>query len=155
MKFLVPNYSCLQNPWLRGYRPQIPVLSVLSPQLNLLKPPRKKILGTPLVHCHVINGHTCYSVSIRLLMLHTNPLHQNVPTFLPERLHRICKSSTVTMQISLKNHMFPYYTLSAIPKRSIFVISDICFLMHLLKIGIFCFCWGLLLLFFVFFFFLK
>ena len=30
MKFLVPNYSCLQNPWLRGYRPQIPVISVLN-----------------------------------------------------------------------------------------------------------------------------
>jgi len=30
LKFLVPNYSCLQNPWLRGYRPQIPVLSVLN-----------------------------------------------------------------------------------------------------------------------------
>ena len=29
MKFLVPNYSCLQNPCLGGYRPQIPVLSVL------------------------------------------------------------------------------------------------------------------------------
>ena len=39
MKFLVPNYSCLQNPWLGGYRPQIPVLSVLCPQLNLLNPP--------------------------------------------------------------------------------------------------------------------
>ena len=38
MKFLVPNYSCLQNPWLGGYRPQIPVLSVLCPQLNLLNP---------------------------------------------------------------------------------------------------------------------
>jgi len=48
MKFLVPNYSCLQNPWLRGYRPQIPVLSVLCPQLNLLNPSRKKFLGTPL-----------------------------------------------------------------------------------------------------------
>jgi hypothetical protein len=24
MKFLVPNYSCLQNPWLGGYRPQSP-----------------------------------------------------------------------------------------------------------------------------------
>jgi len=41
MKFLVPNYSCLQNPWLRGYRPQIPFLSVLCPQLNLLTPPEK------------------------------------------------------------------------------------------------------------------
>ena len=50
IKFLVPNYSCLQNPWLGGYRPQIPVLSVLCPQLNLLKPfpPRTKFLGTPL-----------------------------------------------------------------------------------------------------------
>ena len=24
MKFLVPNYSCLQNPWLGGYRPRSP-----------------------------------------------------------------------------------------------------------------------------------
>ena len=39
MKFLVPNYSCLQNPLLGGYRPQIPVISVLCPQLNLLTPP--------------------------------------------------------------------------------------------------------------------
>jgi len=39
MKFLVPNYSCLQNTWLRGCRPKIPVLSVLCPQLNLLNPP--------------------------------------------------------------------------------------------------------------------
>ena len=30
MKFPVPNYNCLQNPWLGGYRPQIPVLSVLN-----------------------------------------------------------------------------------------------------------------------------
>ena len=49
-QFLVPNYSCLQNPWIgvRGYRPRIPVL---CPQLNLLNPPpaRTKFLGTPLV----------------------------------------------------------------------------------------------------------
>ena len=45
MKFLVPNYSCLQNSWLGGYRSQIPVLSVLCPQLNLLNPPPKKIPG--------------------------------------------------------------------------------------------------------------
>ena len=50
MKFLVPNYSCLQNPWLGGYRPQIRVLSVLCPQLNLLNPhPRTKFLGMPLL----------------------------------------------------------------------------------------------------------
>ena len=45
MKFLVPNYSCLQNPRLGGYRPQIPVLSVHCPQLNLLNPPPNKIPG--------------------------------------------------------------------------------------------------------------
>ena len=39
MKFLVPNYSCLQNPWVEGYSPQIPVLSVLCLQLNLLNSP--------------------------------------------------------------------------------------------------------------------
>ena len=47
-KFLVPKYSCLQNPRLGGYLPHIPVLSVLCPQLNLLNPPRTKFLGTPL-----------------------------------------------------------------------------------------------------------
>jgi len=50
MKFLIPNYSCLQNPMTRGYRLQIPVLSVLCPQLNLLNPTPLQtiILGTPL-----------------------------------------------------------------------------------------------------------
>ena len=43
MKFLVPNYSCLQNPWLGGYSPQIPVLSVLN--WICWTPPPKKIPG--------------------------------------------------------------------------------------------------------------
>jgi hypothetical protein len=30
MKFLVPYYSCLQNPWLGDHCPQIPILSVLN-----------------------------------------------------------------------------------------------------------------------------
>ena len=47
MKFLVPNYSCLQNPWLGGYRPQIPVLSVLN-WICWTPPSRTKFLGTPL-----------------------------------------------------------------------------------------------------------
>ena len=51
MKFLVPNHSCLQNPWLGGCRPQIPFLSVLCPQLNLLNPPPKKIPGYATVIC--------------------------------------------------------------------------------------------------------
>ena len=42
MKFLVPNYSCLQNPWLGGCRPQIPVLSVLNWICWTPPPPQKK-----------------------------------------------------------------------------------------------------------------
>ena len=53
MKFLIPNYSCLQKPWLGGYRPQIPVLSVLCPHLNLLNPPPNKIAG-------YATGFTCW-----------------------------------------------------------------------------------------------
>jgi len=60
-KFLVPNYSCLQNSWLGGNRPQIPVLSVLCPQLNLLNPPKTKFLGTPLQVRNIIAKYgLCY-----------------------------------------------------------------------------------------------
>jgi hypothetical protein len=40
MKFLVPNYSCLQNPWLGGCRSPIPVLS--STEFVEPPPPKKK-----------------------------------------------------------------------------------------------------------------
>ena len=43
IKFLVPNYSCLQNPWLGGFRPQIPVFSVLN--WICWTPPPNKIPG--------------------------------------------------------------------------------------------------------------
>ena len=43
MKFLVPNYSCLQNPWPGGYRSQD--LRSLCPQLNLLNPTPEQISG--------------------------------------------------------------------------------------------------------------
>jgi len=42
MKFLVQNYSCLQNPCLGGYRPQIPVLSVST---EFVESPLNKIPG--------------------------------------------------------------------------------------------------------------
>ena len=58
MKFLVPNYSCLQNPCLGGYRPQIPILSVLCPQLNLLNPPPKK--NSWVRHCY----HLPYIITV-------------------------------------------------------------------------------------------
>ena len=59
MKFLVPNYSCYQNPRIGVYHPQIPVLSVLCPQLNLLNPPPKKIPGYATGrHCDWATGCT-------------------------------------------------------------------------------------------------
>jgi len=51
MKVLVRNYSCLQKPWLGGYRPQIPVLSVLYTQLNFLNPPPPPRKNSWLRHC--------------------------------------------------------------------------------------------------------
>ena len=39
--FFVPNYICLQNPWLGGYCPQIPVLSVLNWICWTVLPPNK------------------------------------------------------------------------------------------------------------------
>ena len=51
MKFIVPNYSCLQNPWLGGYRPQTPFsLSFVRNWICWTPPsPRTKFLGTSLV----------------------------------------------------------------------------------------------------------
>jgi hypothetical protein len=65
-------YSCThlqigRNPWLGGYRPPIPVLSALCPQLNLLNPTRKKFLGMPLAIEMCYTGYidmainTCYT----------------------------------------------------------------------------------------------
>jgi len=52
LNFLYQITPASRTPWLGGYRPQIPVLSVLCPQLNLLNPlpPRTKFLGTSLVN---------------------------------------------------------------------------------------------------------
>jgi hypothetical protein len=52
MNFLVPNYSCLQNPWLGAYSPRSRSLCPLSStefvepppkKIPVLNPPRKKI----------------------------------------------------------------------------------------------------------------
>jgi hypothetical protein len=43
-----------RNPWLGGYRPQIPLLSALCPQLNLLNPlPPNKIPGYATAQQHL------------------------------------------------------------------------------------------------------
>ena len=55
MKFLVRNYSCLQNPRLEGYRPPEALSCPLS-STEFVEPPlpEKKFLGTPLLQ-HAIN----------------------------------------------------------------------------------------------------
>jgi len=63
MKLLVSNYSCLQNPWLVRYCPQIPVLSVLNS--NCWTPPPNKIPGYVPLHCVLFNPglHTVAQVT--------------------------------------------------------------------------------------------
>jgi hypothetical protein len=58
LNFLYQITAAARTPWLGGYRPQIPLLSVLCPQLNLLDtpPPRTKYLGTPVTY--VFSGNT-------------------------------------------------------------------------------------------------
>ena len=67
MKFLVPNYSCLQNPWLGGYAPRSPFS--LSSVLNWIcwTPPPKKILGTPLLS----------TLAITLIQIQRDAKHQS------------------------------------------------------------------------------
>ena len=69
MKFLVPNYSCLQNPCLSGYRPQIPVFSVLNWICWTPHPP-KKIPGyatacwiTKATDTHTLYNKYCFSTT--------------------------------------------------------------------------------------------
>ena len=85
MKFLVPNYSCFQNPWLEGYRPQIPVFSVLCPQLNLLKPPpRKKIPG------YATGPLPTYFFELHLNIIFASTFNSSKPSFLRVYPPRLC-----------------------------------------------------------------
>ena len=53
MKLLVPNYSCLQNPWLPPPDPRS-LYPLSSTEFVETPTPRKKFLGTPLV-CHRVS----------------------------------------------------------------------------------------------------
>ena len=65
MKFLVPNYSCLQNPWLGSHCLQIPVLSVLN---WICWPPLNKLPGyaTDARQYKVLAAGTIYHVVITI-----------------------------------------------------------------------------------------
>ena len=48
MKFVIPNYSCLQNSWLGGLPPPDPRSVCPLSSTEFVEPPRTKFLGTPL-----------------------------------------------------------------------------------------------------------
>jgi hypothetical protein len=91
MKFLVPNYCCLQNHWLGGYCSQIPVLSVLCPQLNLLNPPQTKFLGTPLHSAFFFRGKESKQSRLLTLEMKTLPSLETLPTACTATHHHIPK----------------------------------------------------------------
>ena len=98
MKFLVPNYSCLQNPWQGLYRPKIAVPTVLCPQLNLLNPPpRIKFLGTPLLA--LLTPLTLYKPKVHH-RLHNSPQH-----------------------FPIRSQISPVYAIHSIFWRSILILS--------------------------------
>ena len=79
MKFLVPNYGCLHNPLLGGYRPQIPILSVLD--WICWTPPWKKFLHMPLfplVGLHRIQLLSCCKVTCAYALLNGDICGQEV-----------------------------------------------------------------------------
>jgi len=125
VKFLVPNYSCLQNPWIGGYSLQIPVVSVLCSELNLLNPPpTNKIPGyaTDVKLCcwegrflsflnvrkcqpytpHYLNLIQKYSLFLsfgeRCQRQHTCPSHKVCHTFLRVGMDIIHSSGTVQIK---------------------------------------------------------
>jgi hypothetical protein len=120
MKFLVPNYSCLQNSWLGGYCPQIPILSVLCPQLNLLNPPLNKIPGyatatnKPTKHTtHQSTEHPNNQPTHQPTPSSSSPANQEIPCLLwnPRLHYHDHKSFSIVPIFSHNNHLhtFPSY----------------------------------------------
>ena len=58
-KFLVPNYSCLQNPWLGVLCP------LYSTEFVELPPPRTKFMGMPRSCQHKVDAAMCNLFSLR------------------------------------------------------------------------------------------
>jgi hypothetical protein len=93
--FFLPNYSCFQDPWLGGYRPQIPVLSVY-PHLNLLNPPPNKIpvYATDHINCKndieqmisKLSG-SCYAIKLMVPLSNINTLK----SIYNASFHSVCK----------------------------------------------------------------
>jgi hypothetical protein len=129
MKFLVPNYSCLQNPWLGGYRPQIPVLSVLN--WICWTPPRTKFLGTPLL-CSQFNARSTDDAIISLLLTACTCHRLTIPS---QILRSLCVSFLVcdSAFVQISGHVILlYFCRETVPitKQVIHILTctlDLCF----------------------------
>ena len=79
MKFLVLKLHLPPEPLTRGLRPHIPVLSVLCPQLNLLKPPPpKKIPGYTIAREQVSKQNFVNKINVQAEYF---PIHSCFPFF--------------------------------------------------------------------------
>jgi len=67
IKFLVRNYSCLQNPWLEGYSPPDPRLLFST---EFVQTPPKKFLGMPL-----FSGKFCWLFGVLRLIYYCTTYH--------------------------------------------------------------------------------
>ena len=83
MKFIVPNYGCLQNPWIGGYAPRSP-FSLSSTEFVEPLPPKKKesswvrhclicILSCITMHRETVTSKI--SLLVNLEKTSMNPLH--------------------------------------------------------------------------------
>ena len=100
MKFLVANYSCLQNPWLGGYRPQIglppPDPRSLCPLFSaeFVEPPPKKIPG------YATASGGVFQEKVRIYMYYKTDIV-------------LCSKSLCSLAIYHQSRVMLYFTISS------------------------------------------
>ena len=90
MKFLVPNYSCLQNPWLWGLPPPDPCSLCPLSSTVFVEPPTKQ--NSWVRNWHTVQLMLCYTI-ICLPTTHTNLLMCVSPCWLLKNFNAICSNS--------------------------------------------------------------
>ena len=133
MKFLVPNYSCLQNPWLGATAPRSP-FSLSSTEF--VEPPRTKFLGTPLVtitdctHSHFEHNTTQFTAVSRHVQQRHNSWRK------AQRLKRqCCQLLWIKYRERDERITGQHVTASVFQTRGIavfcFLLNDVCLLLLL------------------------
>jgi hypothetical protein len=108
-----------RNPWLGGYCPQIPVLSALCLQLNLLNPPRTKFLDMPLSTANIITHYltkawaTYFFFKLARLVLGPTTASNSVVSW------GLCKeSSSHCMRLTTHHHLMSRWSVSGVTHQS-------------------------------------